>query len=154
MSSSSNRPQSKYLCYLLDEFEKCTQQTNDLSNLQKDHAATKKDLAEALKEIRNLKFERQMQTEKVAALQRELQEQKLLHTQLRDEASSEFRGLYRKAGNHDKDIDLLKYQMRMNTKKFSLDMENLRWELTTNSNRRFDDSDLADFSGPNGNSMN
>ena len=38
----------------------------------------------------------------------------------------------------DKDIDMLKYQMRMNTKKFSLDMENLRWELT--SNRRFDES--------------
>ena len=49
-----------------------------------------------------------------------MQEQKLLHSQLRDEASSEFRSLYRKSGNQDKDIDLLKYQMKMSAKKVTL----------------------------------
>ena len=29
------KPQNKYLCYLLDEFEKCSQQSNDLNRLQK-----------------------------------------------------------------------------------------------------------------------
>lgn len=98
-----------------------------------------------MKEVRDLKFERQLHADKVATMQREIQEQKLLHSQLRDEASNEFRGLYRKSGNQDKDIDMLKYQMRMNTKKFSLDLENLRWELTTN--RRFEDQpdDLGDM---------
>jgi len=56
-------------------------------------------------------------SEKVASLQREMQEQKLLHSQLRDEASSEFRSLYRKSGNHEKDVDLLKYQLKMSSKK-------------------------------------
>ena len=46
-----------------------------------------------------------------------MQEQKLLHSQLRDEASSEFRSLYRKSGNHEKDVDLLKYQLKMGNKK-------------------------------------
>lgn len=35
LSSSSCKPQNKYLIYLLDEFEKCSQQSNDLSKLQK-----------------------------------------------------------------------------------------------------------------------
>ena len=101
---------------------------------------------DAMKEIKDLKVERKLHAEKVASMQRELQEQSLLHSQLRDEASNEFRGLYRKAGNQDKDIDMLKYQMRMNAKKVSLDMENLRWEST---NSRFDDggsvSDVPDL---------
>ena len=58
-------------------------------------------------------------------MQREMQEQKLLHSQLRDEASSEFRSLYRKAGNHEKDVDLLKYQLKMSTKKVPLNY--LEW---------------------------
>jgi len=130
-SSSSCKPQNKYLCYLLDEFEKCSAQSNDLSKLQKDHNGSKKELTEAQREIRDLKFEKQLLSEKVAALQREMQEQKLLHSQLRDEASSEFRSLYRKAGNQEKDIDLLKYQMKMGAKKNALDIENLRWELSS-----------------------
>lgn len=61
-------------------------------------------------------------SEKISALQREMQEQKLLHSQLRDEASSEFRSLYRKAGNHEKDVDLLKYQMKMSAKKVCISL--------------------------------
>lgn len=59
----------------------------------------------------------QLLSEKVSSMQREMQEQKLLHSQLRDEASSEFRSLYRKCGNQEKDVDLLKYQMKMGAKK-------------------------------------
>ena len=33
--SSTCKPQNRYLCYLLDEFEKCSQQSSDLSKLQK-----------------------------------------------------------------------------------------------------------------------
>lgn len=35
LSSSSCKPQNRYLCYLLDEFEKCSQQSGDLTKLQK-----------------------------------------------------------------------------------------------------------------------
>ena len=49
-----------------------------------------------------------------------MQEQKLLHAQLRDEASSEFRSLYRKAGNQEKELELLKYQMKMSAKKVTV----------------------------------
>ena len=35
LTSSSCKPQNRYLCYLLDEFEKCSQQSGDLTKLQK-----------------------------------------------------------------------------------------------------------------------
>eukprot|EP00111_Clytia_hemisphaerica_P022352 TCONS_00065698-protein len=106
----------------------------------------KKDIADAQRDIRDLKFEKQLLAEKVTSLQREMQEQKLLHSQLRDEASSEFRSLYRKAGNHEKDVDLLKYQLKMSTKKYALDLENMRWEMSTNRkyNSKFNASELVD----------
>ena len=142
-ATSSNRPQNRYLCYLLDEFEKCTQQSNDLSRLQKEHQNTRKDLSEAIKDVKELKMGRQLQADKLTTIQRELQEQKLLHSQLRDEVSTEFRSLYQKIAGQQKSIDLLKYQVRVNTKKFSLDVENLRWEMTTN--RKLDMPSLTDL---------
>ncbi|XP_057311479.1 uncharacterized protein LOC130649244 isoform X2 [Hydractinia symbiolongicarpus] len=148
---SSCKPQNKYLSYLLDEFEKCSQQSSDLSRLQKENVSMKKEIAEAQREIRDLKFEKQLLSEKVSSMQREMQEQKLLHSQLRDESSSEFRSLYRKCGNQEKDVDLLKYQMKMGAKKHALDLENLRWELTATQKYGVSSYSPVDFAEMSGN---
>merc|ERR1712224_1181204 len=109
----------------------------------KKNIKTRKDLSEAIKDVKELKMGRQLQADKLTTIQRELQEQKLLHSQLRDEVSTEFRSLYQKIAGQQKSIDLLKYQVRVNTKKFSLDVENLRWEMTTN--RKLDMPSLTDL---------
>ena len=66
----------------------------------------------------------------------DLAEQKLLHLQLREEVSNEFRTLYRKQGTRDKDVEHLKYQTRMNAKKFAFDLDNLKWEVSGNGGKR------------------
>ena len=85
-------------------------------------------------------------------IQKEIAEQKLLHLQLREEATNEFRSIYRKNGSRDKDINQLKFQNRISTKKMTFDMENLKWEMSNLSGgrssviRRAKSADAAELS--------
>jgi hypothetical protein len=82
-----------------------------------------------------MKAERDMQNEKIDAVQKEVDEQKLLHLQLREEVSNELRSLSRKNTSRDKDINMLKFQNRISTKKMTFEMENLKWEMRNMTSR-------------------
>jgi len=125
----STNPRNRYLATLLEEFGKVTEHSNELSKLQKEYQTTQRELSNVLQEVKQLKNERQMEADKIASLQKELTEQKLLHLQLRNEASNEFVSLHRKHGSRDKEIGMLKFQNRMNVRKAAFDLENLKWEV-------------------------
>ena len=69
-SAAFDRPQNRYLTHLVDELEKCSQSSNDMSKLQKEFVQTKRDMAEVQRELKDLKAERASQTDKVGALQK------------------------------------------------------------------------------------
>merc|ERR1712113_1153644 len=50
-SSSYDRPQNRYLTHLVDELEKCSQSSSDLTKLQKDFVTTKKERTSKLNEV-------------------------------------------------------------------------------------------------------
>ena len=59
----------------------------------------------------------QMASDKVKILLQDMQEAKSNHLQLRDEASKEFRKVYKRLGAIDKEVDLIKYRQKMALKK-------------------------------------
>merc|ERR1739843_1047 len=108
-SSYQERPQNRYLAHLVDELEKCSQSSNELSRLEKDFVSTRRDMSELQRELKELKGERSLQNDKVSVLHKDMAEHKLLHLQLTEEVSNEFRQLYHKQRTRDKDADMLKY---------------------------------------------
>ena len=65
----NGRPQNRYLTELLNEFERCSQASNDLHKLQKEHTHTRRELTEAIRGLKEMKAERDIQNEKIDALQ-------------------------------------------------------------------------------------
>ena len=138
-SSSSSRPQNRYLINLLDAFEKSSVETkHEFARLQKDYQVYKRAVANAQNDLKEMKADRDTQAERIDTLEKEVAKQRMLHLQLREEASNEFRSLAKKNGSRDKDIKELKLQSRLDTQKRTFDLENLKWELTNLGNNYID----------------
>ncbi|XP_065065870.1 uncharacterized protein LOC135691820 [Rhopilema esculentum] len=131
-SGFSRRPSRKqYLWQLLAEFEKCAQQSEDVLLIRKEFEQVKRGIDEIHSQIEDIKFESKISGDKVKFLSKDLQEAKSSHFKLRDEISKEFRKTYKRLGAIDKDIDLIKYRQTMAVKKHQLDLETLKWEMTS-----------------------
>ena len=128
----SSNPRNRYLVALLDEFEKSSTRTNnEFERLQKEYQVYKRAVVNAQNELKELKADRDLRAEKIAALEKDVAAQKMLHLQLREETSNEFRCVARKNGTRDQDVNMLKLQSRTDAQKKSFDLENLKYELNT-----------------------
>ena len=72
-----------------------------------------------------------MLSDKLTVTCKSLNDYKMLHSQLRDESTSEFRSAYKRMNTVEKDIDLLKYRSEMSTKKVGTSAQRLCEMLAT-----------------------